>query len=229
MIDALQDETLAKSDMREHERMKAARAPWESTWREIDELFPDGAGGFTPQSPGAIRGQQLYDVTHLTAAGRFAAAMLSITTPEQEQYIRPRFLDPEINKLRSVQLWCESAGARLYAMRHAVHTGFTTAAIEDWDQTGRYGTAPMWTDAIEGRGLFYRALHLSSCYIDVDFSGLVNRVHRQGDPRQVDELEDMFGYDALTPKMQKAIEDKKPHTTFEVIHVIAPNRDRDED
>ena len=228
MIENMQDETLVKDDLRNHERMVAERAPWEGTYREIDELFPDGAGGFNKASPGALRGQALFDVTHVTANGRFAAAMMSITTPEHEQYIRPRFLDPELMKLRSVRLWCEAAGPRLYAMRHALHTGFTTAAVEDWDQTGRYGTAPMWTDAIEGRGLFYRSLHLAECFIDTDFSGLVNRVHRTACKR-ADELEEMFGIDALTEKMRKALSDNKPQTEFEMLHVVAPNRQWDAD
>jgi len=228
MLDTLQDEALVKADLREHERMVAERAPWETTWREVDELFPDGAGGFNQASPGALRGQQLFDVTHITQCSRFAAAMMAITTPEHEQYIRPRFLDPELNKLRSVQLWREEAGARLYAMRHALHTGFTTAAGEDWDQTGRYGTAPLWCDATEGRGLFYKALHLSKCFIDVDFAGLVNRVHIT-ECYRADQCEEFFGAENLTPKMAKALKENKPQTEFELIHVIAPNRSWDKD
>lgn len=228
MNEQLQDDDLVKADLRDQERLEQERAPWESTYREIDELYPDGAGGFNKGTQGQIRGQDLHDITHLTALGRFAAAMSSITTPETEMYIRPRFLDPELNKLRSVQLWREAAGERLYGMRHALHTGFTTAVLEDWDQTGRYGTAPLWTDRIEGRGLFYKSLHLSSCYIDTDFAGLVNRVHRKKCKR-VAELEEEFGRDSLTPKMQQALIDNKPNTEFEVLQIVAPNRSWDLD
>lgn len=228
MNEQLQDDELVKADLRDQERLEQERAPWEATYREIDELYPDGAGGFNKGTQGQIRGQDLHDITHLTALGRFAAAMSSITTPETEMYIRPRFLDPELNKLRSVQLWREQAGERLYGMRHALHTGFTTAVLEDWDQTGRYGTAPLWTDRIEGRGLFYKSLHLSSCYIDTDFAGLVNRVHRKKCKR-VAELEEEFGRESLTPKMIRALEDNKPNTEFEVLQIVAPNRSWDLD
>ncbi len=229
MNEQLQDEDLAKADLRDQERLAAERAPWESTWREIDELYPDGTGGFNAATPGAIRGTRLYDPTHLTKLERFAAAGVAITTPEEQQYIRPKFLEPELNRLRSVQLWRAEAGERIYAVRHALHTGFITAANEDWDQLGRYGTSPMWTDRLpNGRGLFYRTLHLSECFIDTDFSGLVNRVHRKL-CKPVGQLAEMFDRDSLTPKMRKALDENKPQTEFEVLHVVAPNTDWDRD
>lgn len=227
MIEQIQDEDLAKRDLADHERMVAARAPYESMYNDIDALFPDGAGGFSKTGPGQLRGQNLFDGTHIIANTRFAAAGVGITTPEESGYIRPRFLDPDLNKLPRVRQWCWNAGQRLYGIRHALHTGFITAANEDWDQLGRYGTSPMWADMLpNGRGMFYRCLHLSACWIDVDFSGLVNRVHFVMEKR-VDQLEDMFGREALTEKMVKALEDKKPHTLFQVLHLVAPAGDWD--
>lgn len=227
-IAALQDEDLAKADIRDHERLKSDRMSWESTWQEIDELFPNGAGGFNGTTPGAVRGQRVFDSTHTTALRRFAAAGVAITTPEEKQYIRPRFGDPELQKLRSVKLWCERAGQRLYDIRHAAHTGFGTAANEDWDQLGRYGTSPLWSEARPGKGMFYKSLHLSECWIDTDFAGLVDTVHRKM-TKKVADLADMFGREALTEKMNQAIADDKPNTEFEVLHVVAPNREWDKD
>ena len=225
---ALQDDELAQADVREHERLKSERAPWESTWREIDERFPDGAGGFNQASPGMVRGAANFDSTHITALERFAAAGVAITTPEEKQYIRPRFGDPELQKLRPVQLWCERAGQRLYDIRHAAHTGFGIAVNEDWDQLGRYGTSPMWSEARAGVGLFYRTLHLAEIYIDVDFAGLVDVAHRRF-MRTARQLEQMFGMDALTPRMRGSLRDNKPHAEYEILHVVAPNTQWDRD
>lgn len=229
MNEAWQDEELAKADIRHHERLAAERMPWESTWREIDERFPDGAGGFNGASPGALRGGRNYDVTHITANERFAAAGVAITTPEGQDYIKPRFGDPELNKLRSVQLWRERNGPRLYDIRHAQHTGFITAANEDWDQLGRYGTSPLWQEAIPRRGIFYRCLHLSSCWIDVDFAGLVDTVFRRWSAT-ARQLEQQFGRENLTPKMLEALDDpNKQGVTFECQHYVGPNTSWDED
>ena len=178
MDDKLQDEALAKADLKDHARLKSMRMPWESLWQEVDERFPDGAGGFHGASPGMRRGAQNFDSTHITALERFAAAGVAITTPEETQYIRPRFADRELQKLRSVKLWCRAC--RPAPLR------YPPCAAHRFRHRGQRGlgparplrnTAPMWTDARPGYGLFYRALHLSECYIDVDFAGLVDTVH----------------------------------------------------
>ncbi|HQS69735.1 MAG: hypothetical protein B7Y36_08265 [Novosphingobium sp. 28-62-57] len=228
MVDGMQDDALAKDDIRDLERLVAERAPYESAWREIDERFPDGAGGFDKKSAGEIRGQRNFDPTHVIALERFAAAGVAITTPEERDYIKPRFQDEYLMRLRNVQLWCEYAGKRLYAIRHAMQTGFGVAAHEDWDQLGRYGTSPMWQEAIGMRGLVYRTLHLSECYIDVDAAGLVDTVLRKF-TRTARQCEQLFGHANLTPKMLKALEENKPETPFELLHVVKPNTRWDRD
>lgn len=228
MIDGLQDDALAKNDIRDLERLVAERAPYESAWREIDERFPDGAGGFDRKSTGEVRGQRNFDPTHITALERFAAAGVAITTPEEKDYIKPVFQDDYLNRQPAVVAWREYAGRRLYAIRHAMQTGFGVSAFEDWDQLGRYGTSPVYQEAIEGRGLIYRTLHLSECYIDTDAAGLVDTVQRKI-VRTARQCEQLFGYGNLTPKMLKALEDNKPHTDFELLHTVMPNTRWDRD
>lgn len=229
MNERYQDDDLVKADLRNHDRLKSERSPWESLWHEVDELFPGGAGGFTRSSPGNVRGEGIYDSTHITALNRFAAAMVAITVPEEKQYIMPRFTDPELMRDREVRLWCERAGQRIYDIRYAARTGFGMSVNEDFDQLGRYGTSPVWQEAIPDRGLIYRTLHLSECFIDTDHAGMVDTVHRAF-LKTARQCEQMFGIDALTPKMRKALE--KPggeHDEFEMIHIVAPNTAWDED
>jgi hypothetical protein len=228
MDDKIQDEELAKCDVKDHERRLEDRRPWESTWRAIDERFPDGAGGFLQTTPGRIRGEGNYDTTHITANERFAAAGVAITTPAEKDYIHPRF-SSELMKERDVQLWCEAAGKQLYAIRYAWRSGFGIAANEDWDQLGRYGTSPMWVDVNEqAGGLFYRTIHLSEITIDVDYAGMVDTVDRKI-TRTLRQIVGFFGKDALTPKMTRALEDDKMQEEFEILHVVAPNQDYDKD
>lgn len=229
MDDILQDDDLVKADLRNHARLKDERAPWESIWQEIDELFPNGAGGFLRQTPGNVRGEGNFDTTHITANGRFSAAMVAITVPEEKQYIKPRFADPDLMKIRNVKLWCERAGQRLYDIRYAALTGFGMCANEDMDQLGRYGTSPVWQEAIPGRGLIYRTLHLSECFIDTDHAGLVDTVHREFE-KTARECEQMFGIDALTPKMRKCLEEPgKENEKFQIAHIVKPNTQWDQD
>lgn len=229
MFEPKQDEDLAKEDLRQHARLVAERMPWESTYREVDERFPDGAGGFNKVSAGTIRGARNYDSTHITAIERFAAAGVAITTPEERDYIKPRFLDKELMSIRAVRLWCEYAGRRLYDLRHAMHTGFGVAANEDWDQLGRYGTSAVWQEAIPNRGIIYRTLHLSETWIDVDFAGQVDTVHRKFE-KSARQLAQQFGEENLTPKMRDQLrQGGNPDTKFEVLHIVMPNTAWDKD
>lgn len=229
MQDAMQDDELVKADLRNHARLKEERAPWESLWQEIDERFPNGAGGFLQMTPGARRGEQNFDTTHITANGRFSAAMTAITVPEEKQYIKPRFADPDLMKVREVKLWCERAGQRLYDIRYAASSGFGMSAHEDFDQLGRYGTSLVWSEAMASRGLVYRTLHLSECYIDTDAAGLIDTVHRAF-KRTARQCEQLFGLDALTAKMRKALEPgQNEHEEFELIHIVTPNTQWDRD
>lgn len=228
MNEAIQSEELAKADLAEHDRLVALRSPWEDTWREVDARFPNGAGGFDRTTPGQIRGARNYDATHITSNERFAAAGVAITTPEEDDYIRPYFLDEDLNKLPSVQKWRSRTGRRLKAIRHASHTGFIIAANEDWDQLGRYGTSAIWQEATP-YGIFYKCLHLAETYIDTNYAGLVDTVHRRF-CLTARKAEQQFGRENLTPKMLEALlTPGKEHQEFEILHVVCPNTDYDAD
>lgn len=228
-MDENQDDALVKRETAELERNKAERAPYEGMWRDIEErVNPNSAGGFLNQTPGSRRGQSNFDVTAVQSLGRFAAAMRSITVPRREQYIKIKFGDKDLDKLPEVRRWCEGAGDRLYAIRYRPGAGFGTAAFEDFRQTGSYGTAPMWNAELRGKGLFYRALPLHECYIDVDVAGTVDTVRRCF-TRTARQLRQLFGDDGLTPKMREAIKNDKAHEEFEVLHVVRPNGDIEPD
>lgn len=229
MIDTIQDDELVKADLRNHDRLKTERAPWENAWEEIDRRVNPGAeGGFNVTSPGQFRGQQNFDVTAVDGLDKFASVMSAISVPETEQYIRPRFADKDLDKLPEVRRWCERAGDRLYAIRYAAHTAFGTAADEDFRQLGTYGTAPLWSAELPGVGLFYRALHLSECYIDTDLTGMVDTAHRAF-KRTARQIEGFYGRACMTPKMIDALDKGKEHTEFELVYVCTPNRDWDPD
>lgn len=229
----LQDDELVRAHLRNHDRLVTMRAPWESLWREIDERVspvhsgtigaPTGSAGRLSRA-GTVKGAGNFDTTAVKSLGRFAAAMSAITVPRNVQYIRLKFQDRDLDKLPEVRRWCERAADRLHAIRYAPHASFSVQSTKDFRQLGRYGTAPFLTMERKGVGLFYRALPLAECYIDEDYSGRVDTVHRRYtlDARQ---CEQEFGRDAMTPKMRQAIEDRKSEREFEILHIVCPNAD----
>ncbi|MEV4934413.1 portal protein [Sphingobium sp. LSP13-1-1.1] len=222
--DKLQNDDLVKAHLRNHDRLAGERALYESAWREIDErVDPLGGGGFG-NSGTVVKGAGNFDVTAVEGLDRSVAAMASITVPRATQYIRVKFGDRELDKMPNVRRWCERAGDRLYAIRYAAHTGFETQAHEDFRQIMKYGTGPLWTGEIPGVGLFYKALHLSECYIDENFAGRVDTVQRRY-RRTARQLAQEFGRASLTGKMLDALVKNKLDEEFEILHVVCPNGD----
>ena len=227
--DRLQDDDLVKHLLVDQARMEGERGPWESQWREIEErVSPESAGASSSTTPGTRRGGQNFDVTAGESLDRFAAAMTAITTPKRMQYIRLSFADKDLDKLPAVRRWCERAADRLHKMRYAPHTAFGVAVGQDFRQLGTYGTGPMWTDAKPAIGLFYTALPLHQVFIDEDYRGRVDTVHRKF-KMTARQCRQMFGEDALTPKMRDALKDNKGHAEFEMLHVVRPNANLVED
>lgn len=221
----LQDDDLVNAHLRNHDRLVALRAPYEQLWQEIDErVNPLGAGGFIKSSPGSLHGAGNFDVTAVESLDRFGAAMASITIPRSTQYIRLKFGNKDLDKLPAVRRWCERAADRLHAIRYAPHTGFAVQSGEDFRQLGSYGTGPLYTGEKKGVGLFYKAMHLSKCYIDEDFSGQVDTVHVK-EEQTARQLKQDFGADALTGKMREALEKNKLDEKFEIIRIVCPNGD----
>jgi hypothetical protein len=229
----LQDDELVREHLRNHDRLVTLRAPWESLWREIDERVspvhagmigaPAGGAGRMSRA-GTVKGAANFDTTAVKSLGRFAAAMSAITVPRNVQYIRLRFQDRDLDKLPEVRRWCERTGDRLHAIRYAPHAGFAVQSSKDFRQLGRYGTAPFAVSERKGVGLFYQAVPLAECYIDEDYSGRVDTVHRRRtfDARQC--LQE-FGRDALTEKMRDAVDQRKWEREFEILQIVCPNAD----
>lgn len=229
----LQDDELVGEHLRNHDRLVTLRAPWESLWREIDErvspvnagtIGVPGGGAGRMSRAGTVKGAHNFDTTAVKALGRFAAAMSAITVPRNVQYIRLRFQDRDLDKLPEVRRWCERTADRLHAIRYAPHGGFAVQSSKDFRQLGRYGTAPFAVAERPGVGLFYQAVPLAECYIDEDYSGRVDTVHRRRtyDARRC--LQE-FGRDALTPKMRDAVDERKWDREFEILQIVCPNAD----
>jgi hypothetical protein len=210
-----------------HGRLKERRAFYEPTWREIDRYVdPHGAGGWDKTTPTFSREvDDLFDVTALDGLDRYTAAIAGITIPRQQRWHGVAFADKDLMKLPAVQRWCAHATDRLFTARYAPNTGFEVQAHEDIRQEGKYGTSAMWIGEIVGKSLFYKTLHMSEIFIDEDYSGRVDTVHRCY-VSTIRNAADQFGLDNLSPKSRMDFDDpKKRNNEIEILHVIRPNKD----
>lgn len=71
-----------------HARAAARRAAWEPLWRECyDHALPQHAGFDSAASPGARRGDRLYDATAADAVDQLAASLLAQLTPPWSRWM----------------------------------------------------------------------------------------------------------------------------------------------
>jgi hypothetical protein len=226
-LDKMQDDSLVKDLLREQTRLEGLRAPWESIWRDIDErVNPLGGGGWNgKEAPGKVRGQYNFDATAIEGLDKFVAAIAGITIPRAQRWHGLKFADRELNKLPNVRRWCERATDRMFDIRYAPLSAFETQALEGIRQLGSYGTTAFYICEEPGLGLVYKSVHLSEIWIDENFRGLIDTVHRKY-TRTARQCREHFGEAALTPKMAKAIGEGKGEAEFELLHVVRPNPSR---
>jgi hypothetical protein len=228
---ALLDSDKVQLVLANHERLKEQRAFYEPIWRDIDRYVdPHGAGGWDKnRATFTNEADELFDVTALDGLDRYTAAMAGVTIPRGQRWHGVAFPNRELMKLPVVQRWCEAATDALFMARYAPWTGFEAQAHEDIRQEGKYGTSPMLVSERVGGGLFYKTLHLSECYIDENYSGRVDTVHRcytQTIKAAVAEFEKYGGIELFSDKTRRDFEDpKKRNNEIEILHVIRPNAD----
>jgi hypothetical protein len=224
MADIIQDEDLVKADLRRQERLENERAPYESTFRDAEALCdPMAAGGFSGQKFGPERNYN-FDSTAMDGLDRFDAALGAVTMPKTERWLGLTVYDKDLARMPVVQRWLEHATDRCWDCIYAPHANFGVATSEDRRSLGCYGTGPLWVDEARGRGLFFRGLHMSETFIDVDFRGRVDTVQRKFE-QSAREAAQMFGADSLSEKMRAANADptKCDSHKFQILHVVRPN------
>ncbi|KUR80916.1 portal protein [Novosphingobium sp. FSW06-99] len=211
--------------LKRHETLCEQRRAHESLWRQCERWAdPYQQGGFYKLTPGYQRDQHLTDDTAVSGLETFVAAMQAMLLPDGEQVTKLWTTNQTLNAMPKVQKWLAGAAERLHACRNAPHTGFASQSPLRWRQLGLYGTGAFWTDENVGIGLSYRTLHLSEIFIDDDFRGMVDTIHRRF-RLTARAIAQMFHDDAIArcPKVMEALRAGKVDQKFHVVHVVRPN------
>lgn len=206
-------------------RMEAERVLFEPIYRDVDRYCdPFGVGAWDELVTPSRDVEELYDATAVDGLDRYTAAIAGITVPRQQRWHGLAFEDAALMKLDPVRLWCETATDALFARRYAPNAGFETQIHEDIRQEGKYGTSPLWVDEKLGAGIFYKTVHLSCVWIDENYYGRVDKVHRKI-KYTVRQAVQQFGAARLSAKTRDLINDNKLDQKIEILHVVRPRGD----
>jgi len=224
-IDTMQNESEVMRHLAHQGAMESTRANWQNIWRDVDELCdPQAQGGFYKITPGTELGLNNFDATAIEGLDRYTAAIAGLTIPRNTRWHGLTVADTDLAKVPAVRAWLEHATDRLFACRYAPAAGFEMQATADIRQGGKYGNAPLWVDEMVGTGLFYAAIHMAEVFIDEDFRGRVDTVHRKFE-LTARQARQKFGEAALTDRMMQMLTDGNPakaSTKFQFLHVLCP-------
>lgn len=221
MSDSRADEIIKR-----HERLKSERSIWDSHWQEIAErIWPDRAQ-FTSKdrTPGEKRTERMFDATAALALTRFAAAMESMLTPRTAKWHRLRVPDEDLNAHPAIQRYLDEVTNILFRVRYSARANYASQMHESYMSLGSFGTGGVMIEDMLGTGIRYKSCDLAGLYFCESRHGVIDTVHRSFKYTARQAIQH-FEEDRLPEKIRAAA-DKHPDQTFEFIHCVRPNEER---
>lgn len=233
MIETMEEKSkqdTADEFFKEFNYLKANRGTEESHWQEITERFvPSQIKSFTSggstQNTGRKNTEHIFDSTPVIALSRFAAIMDSTITPRNSVYQKLGASSPRLAKDRSVQLYYEEVTRLLFKHRYAPEANFASQNHQIFESIGAWGNGVMFIDDLaSGKGIRYKAIHLSEVYFVENHQGVVDKVYRYF------ELTARQAWQKWKEKCNKEVLDAlktTPDKKFFFLHCVCPNTERD--
>lgn len=209
-----------------YDQMQKARANWEQHWEEIAERVLPRSAEFTgEQEAGTKRTSKLYDATAALALERFSSAVESLLTPRGAIWHTLRATNPLVDQDDNVRLWFDQIESLLFNFRYSPKSNFASQMHECYMSLGAFGTAALFVDERDVRGMTYRAVHLSDIFISEDENGMIDTVFRRCEMTARQALR-MFRDGDLSSDLQK-LANERPDERVKLLHAVMPRTDRD--
>lgn len=224
---------LVQRVLREFDKAASKRGTWEIQWEEVSRIvLPYYSTSFYSQgnmTPGAKRGYDLFDATANGALWKFAAASESMLTPANNKWHRVRSVDPNLNKIRNVQLWFDAVTDALFHFRYSPHSGFQSNQHDGYVSLGAFGTSALFIDEFRDparpnlKGLRYRNVHLGELFFAANHQGQIDTVYRRF-KMTLRQIIQKWGEDALPDGLAMKLKND-PELEVQVVHAVFPRDD----
>ena len=204
--------------------MADQRGIFDAHWREIAErVLPRSDHFRITRPPGDKHTEKIFDATAGLALERFSAAMESMLTPRTQRWHKLRVQNEKLNEDYAVREYLDQVTSILFDARYAPAANFASQANEAYMSLGAFGTGALFVDDLLGKGIRYRAVHLSELYFAENHQGIIDTVYRKYG-MTVRQMAQRFGVDKLS-QGQRTMLDKNPEQVYEVIHAVMPRDD----
>lgn len=219
-------ESRADEIIRRQEQLRSARGNWESLWQEVaDRVWPQMSDFLGKRSGGEKRTEKIFDATACLALEKFAAAIHSLITPDNQLYQKLTTKDKALREFHPLMQYLEEVNEILFAVRRSPFANFSSQANECYKSLGAFGTLGMLVEDVLGRGIRYKSCHLSELFVAENEHGIVDVVHRRFE-YTARQAVSAFVLDVLPDKIRQSFDKNDENSKYEFIHAVEPNKER---
>lgn len=224
----LSDSELALYVKERYQQLSNDASSWKTLWQDIGNyVMPRKAEIISTSSePNTDRDNQLFDSTAIRANMVLANGQLSWMTPLESRWFS---YDPpaHLKGVDSVEQYYRQCSE--ITQMHLARSNFYSEIHEFYLDRGAFGTASLYVEEGKKSLLNFQKFDIGTFYIAEDDEGYVDTLYREFEltPRQA---RMWFGYDNLSEKIQKALDDKSGKSAgkkFKFLHAIFPRQPED--
>jgi hypothetical protein len=166
--------------LREQQRLETMRLPEERIWKSIAEMIRPEDQDFQGQLSSANAMDEIFDSTPLYALEDFTGGLFGQLTNPANDWFGLGVPDEELMLYQPVKQWLWLAKSRIRATLGASISSFYTEVPSWFADLGAFGLGVLYSEEDIGRGqIIDRAIPLREVYVDADYAGRINRVHRK--------------------------------------------------
>lgn len=204
-----------KTVLTEHDHLRAIRLPEERIWKQIAELLRPEDQDFQGQSNPSSAMDEIFDSTPLYALEDFTGGMFGQLTNPANDWFGLGIPDEDLMLYQPVKQWFWTAKQSIRQTLGPSMSSFYTEVPAWFGDTGAFGIGALYSEEDVGKARFIdRAIPLREIFVDTDYSGEINCVHRQFtlSGRQVKQQFPDYNDDKL-----------RDHQTYTIVHCVFEN------
>lgn len=221
------DESKLRDDLsRLHHSLKAERTSWDNLYRDLGEYILPGRMRFFRDNTnrGDVRNNRSSNNRALQAARTLKAGMHSGITSPSRPWFRLTTPDPELAEFGPVKEWLYTVTKRMQTIFH--RSNIYNALPNIYGDCATFGTAAAMIYE-DSRDLVRAYTYpVGQYYIASNNRGVVDTLVRELS-MTARQLEQEFGYNALSGGTKNLIDTNNKEKWIDVIHVVKPNPDYD--
>lgn len=208
-------------------RMETDQSTWGPYWQDCaDYAAPNKNNIVQHLTVGDRRNEDLYDSTAIRAADKLAASLFGYITPYGEHFFKMSSSIPQLNDIEEVGWWYSECTRIILEI--LFKSNYAMEMHEDYLDSVIVGTSNLYMESDPEHVVTFKSHPIQTYYIMQGANGRIDVVYRVF-PFTARQAAQEFGFDNLSPEMQKVLTEAGQNIDreFTFVHAIEPRADHD--